>query len=206
MPESRGAPHIVVLASLFPSRMQPGRGCSSHERMFRVGRQFALAVVAPTPGFLFRSLLPVPHFRPGRTGYRMPGGRRRLVLWFGSPSPVCCKHWGGLMMALGALPQLRRLQAGKGAWTSSMPTSPCTERLRGHLLSRRLSSSRDLHHRLRGSETRHVEGTEARAFASWRPWAGRPASLPFRESLKGQPLVARARGRCRTRSGGGRRR
>ena len=68
-----GHPHIVVLSSLFPSRVQPGAGLFVRERMFRVGKYLPISVVAPTPWFPLQTLLRriKPHFRPGARAYQM---------------------------------------------------------------------------------------------------------------------------------------
>ena len=60
-------PHVVVLSSLFPSRVQPGAGLFVRERMFRVGAHLPLAVVAPQPWFPLQRLLRLlkPGYRPG---------------------------------------------------------------------------------------------------------------------------------------------
>lgn len=155
MPESRGAPHIVVLASLFPSRMQPGAGLFIRERMFRVGRQLPLAVVAPTPWFPFQSLLRrvKPHFRPGAPGYECQAG---VDVWYPRffSIPSLCKHWDGLMMALGAYPRLRRLKR-EGRLDVIDAHFAFPDGYAATLLGRWLQVPVTI--TLRGTETRHVE-------------------------------------------------
>lgn len=105
-------PKIVVLSSLFPSQQQPSSGLFVRERMFRVGSQLALAVVAPTPWFPLQGLLRrwKPGFRPGAPIHETQQGRD---VWF--PRFFCVpgvlKGLDGLFMALGALPRLRRLKS-----------------------------------------------------------------------------------------------
>lgn len=69
-------PSIVVLSSLFPSQVQPGAGLFIRERMFRVGRQLPLAVVAPVPWFPLQGLLRLlrPGFRPGAPRHERQAG------------------------------------------------------------------------------------------------------------------------------------
>ncbi|MCU0923546.1 MAG: glycosyltransferase family 4 protein, partial [Burkholderiaceae bacterium] len=60
-------PAVVVFSSLFPSTVQPGAGLFIRERMFRVGAQLPLAVVAPSAWFPGQGLIRrfKPAFRPG---------------------------------------------------------------------------------------------------------------------------------------------
>ncbi|MBL8352959.1 MAG: glycosyltransferase [Burkholderiaceae bacterium] len=104
-------PHIVVLSSLFPSALQPGAGLFIRERMFRVGAQLPLAVVAPSPWFPLQGLLRrwKPGFRPGAPHHESMQG---FEVWF--PRFLCfpgaLKGLDGTLMALGALPRLWRLR------------------------------------------------------------------------------------------------
>ncbi len=104
-------PHIVVLSSLFPSQIQPGAGLFVRERMFRVGKHLPLAVVAPTPWFPLQGLLRriKPNFRPGAPAYENQSG---IDVWYPRffSVPSLFKRLDGLMMALSALPRLRRLK------------------------------------------------------------------------------------------------
>ncbi|MDE2276160.1 MAG: glycosyltransferase, partial [Burkholderiales bacterium] len=104
-------PHIVVLSSLFPSRVQPGAGLFIRERMFRVGAQLPLAVVAPTPWFPLQGLLRRwrPGWRPGAPHHESQAG---FDVWYPRflSIPGALKGLDGFFMALGALPRLWRLQ------------------------------------------------------------------------------------------------
>jgi glycosyltransferase involved in cell wall biosynthesis len=103
--------HIVTLSSLFPSAVQPGAGLFIRERMFRVGRELPLAVVAPTPWFPGQGLLKrwKPGFRPGAPAYERQQG---VDVWFPRflSVPGALKGLDGLFMALAAWPRLRRLR------------------------------------------------------------------------------------------------
>ena len=111
MAGSDAAPHVVVLSSLFPSRLQPGSGLFIRERMFRVGRRLPLAVVAPSPWFPLQGLIRRwrPGFRPGAPQHELQTG---VNVWFPRfPSlPGLLKRLDGWAMALGAWPRLRALQ------------------------------------------------------------------------------------------------
>ena len=104
-------PHVVVLSSLFPSSLQPGAGLFIRERMFRVGGQLPLAVVAPTPWFPLQGLLR--RWRPGfRAGAPLHEQQSGFDVWFPRflSVPGVLKGFDGLFMALGALPRLWRLK------------------------------------------------------------------------------------------------
>lgn len=104
-------PRIVVFSSLFPSAVQPGAGLFVRERMFRVGRELPLAVVAPTPWFPLQSLLRRfrPGFRPGAPAHETQQGHE---VWFPRffSVPGVFKGLDGLAMALAAWPRLARLK------------------------------------------------------------------------------------------------
>ena len=104
-------PHIVVLSSLFPSSVQPGAGLFIRERMFRVGAQLPLAVVAPTPWFPLQGLLRRwrPGFRPGAPRHERQSG---FDVWFPRflSMPGAFKGLDGFFMALGAMPRLWQLK------------------------------------------------------------------------------------------------
>ncbi|MDH4393720.1 MAG: glycosyltransferase [Aquabacterium sp.] len=108
---THGAPHIVVLSSLFPNEMQPGAGLFVRERAFRLGARFPLCVVSPVPWFPLQGLL-----RKLRPGARPGAPRRESQQGFdvGFPRffsvPMLLRRLDGLAMALGAWPQLRRLK------------------------------------------------------------------------------------------------
>ena len=110
--ESKPAsPHIVVLSGLFPSQLQPGAGLFIRERMSRVAQHIPLSVVAPTPWFPLQSLLRIlkPHFRPGAPAYE---NQSNIDVWYPKflSIPSILKGFDGWLMALGALPRLRRLK------------------------------------------------------------------------------------------------
>nr|WP_240915019.1 glycosyltransferase [Rubrivivax benzoatilyticus] len=96
---------------MFPSAVQPGAGLFVRERMFRVGRELPLAVVAPTPWFPLQSLLRrfKPGFRPGAPRHETQQGHE---VWFPRfvSVPGALKGWDGLAMALAAWPRLARLK------------------------------------------------------------------------------------------------
>jgi glycosyltransferase involved in cell wall biosynthesis len=104
-------PHIVVFSSLFPSQMQPGAGLFIRERLFRVGTQLPLSVVAPVPWFPLQGLLRrwKPGFRRGAPTHEVQQG---TDVWYPRflSVPGVLKGWDGIMMALGAWPRLRRLK------------------------------------------------------------------------------------------------
>jgi len=107
----RSAPRIVVLSSLFPSRVQPIAGSFVRERMSRVARRLPVSVVAPTPWFPFQSVL-----RRLRAGFR-PGAPRHerqdgIDVWYPRyfSIPAIFKRCDGFFMALGAYPRLRALR------------------------------------------------------------------------------------------------
>ncbi len=104
-------PQVVVFSSLFPSSVQPGSGLFIRERMFRVGEQLPLAVVAPTPWFPLQSLLRRwrPGFRPGAPRHERQSG---FDVWFPRflSVPGALKGLDGFFMALGALPRLWQLR------------------------------------------------------------------------------------------------
>jgi glycosyltransferase involved in cell wall biosynthesis len=104
-------PHIVVFSSLFPSSRQPGAGLFIRERMFRVGRELPISVVAPTPWFPFQGL--IRRVRPGfRAGAPAHEVQQDVDVWFPRfvSVPGVLKRLDGWAMALGAWPRLRRLK------------------------------------------------------------------------------------------------
>ena len=104
-------PHIVVFSSLFPSDVQPGAGLFVRERMFRVGAQLPLCVVAPAPWFPLQNLLRRwrPGFRSGAPRHEQQSG---IDVWFPRflSVPGLLKRFDGFLMALGALPRLWQLK------------------------------------------------------------------------------------------------
>lgn len=101
----------MVLSSLFPSSVQPGAGLFVRERMFRVGAQLPLAVVAPQPWFPLQGLLRwfKPGFRPGAPRFEAQQGHD---VWFPRffSLPGLLKQCDGFFLALGAWPRLARLK------------------------------------------------------------------------------------------------
>jgi len=104
-------PQLVVLSSLFPSPAQPMAGVFIRERIFRVGRELPITVVAPQPWFPGQGLL-----RRLRPGYRPPAPAREVqqgvdVL---RPRALCLpaigRRFDALAMALAAFPVVRRLR------------------------------------------------------------------------------------------------
>ena len=111
MKSPRMDPHIVVLSSLFPNRLQPMAGLFVRERMFRVAEQLPLKVVAPVPWFPFQSLI-----RRIRPGFRplAPGTETQDRTTVYHPRffsiPGAFKSMDGLFMALGCLPRMWQLK------------------------------------------------------------------------------------------------
>lgn len=104
-------PSIVVLSSLFPSTVQPHAGLFIRERMFRVGRQLPMTVVAPIPWFPFQGVIRLwrPGFRPEPTRREIQDGVEILRPRFLS-APGILKVFDGLSMALASLATIRRLK------------------------------------------------------------------------------------------------
>ncbi|UCV17326.1 glycosyltransferase [Ferribacterium limneticum] len=147
-------PNIVVLSSLFPSSVQPGAGLFIRERMFRIGRKLPLTIVAPTPWFPLQNLIRrfKPHFRPGAPRHENQSG---IDVWFPRffSVPGVFKKLDGPMMALCALPRLRRLKAS-GQLDIIDAHFAYPDGYAASLLSRWLSVPFTI--TLRGTETRHV--------------------------------------------------
>ncbi|CAL1241843.1 Glycosyl transferase family 1 [Candidatus Methylocalor cossyra] len=105
------APRIVVFSSLFPSSVRPTAGVFIRERMFRVGAQLPLTVVAPVPYFPLQGLIRRwrPNYRPlpkpveEQQGFRVHYPRFLAV-------PGLFRTLDGLSMALCCLPLLWRLK------------------------------------------------------------------------------------------------
>lgn len=104
-------PSIVVVSSLFPSAVQPHAGLFIRERMFRVGRQLSMTVVAPIPWFPFQGLIRLwrPGFRPEPPRREIQDGIEILRPRFLS-APGVLKVFDGLSMALASLATVRRLK------------------------------------------------------------------------------------------------
>lgn len=109
--ERAQGPHIVVLSSLFPSRLQPGAGLFVRERAFRLGRRVPLVVVSPSPWFPMQQL--IRRFRPGfRPGAPRQETQDGVNVWYPRfvSLPGLFKWLDGWAMAIGAWPRLRALQ------------------------------------------------------------------------------------------------
>lgn len=148
-------PHIVVFSSVFPSRIQPGAGLFIRERMFRVGQQLPITVVAPSPWFPFQGLLRrlKPHFRPGAPRHERQAG---IDVWYPRfiSIPSLFKEFDGWLMALGAYRTLRRLKrAGQLDIIDAHFAYP--DGYAASLLGRWLKVPVTI--TLRGTEARHVE-------------------------------------------------
>jgi glycosyltransferase involved in cell wall biosynthesis len=108
---TQAGPHIVVFSTLFPNSAQPQAGVFIRERMFRVGRELPLTVVAPVPWFPFQSLLRLirPHFRPDVPRVEVQQGVTVLHPRFLSV-PGLFKSLDGVLLAIGARGTLARLK------------------------------------------------------------------------------------------------
>ena len=109
------APAVLVWSSLFPSAAQPQAGIFIRERMFRVGKHLPLTVISPQPWFPLQGLIRRfrPHFRPHAPRREQQMGIDILRPRFLSV-PGLFKQFDGFMMALGALPTVRRMvKAGR---------------------------------------------------------------------------------------------
>jgi glycosyltransferase involved in cell wall biosynthesis len=101
-----------VFSSLFPSPAEPLAGIFIRERMFRVGLELPITVVAPQPWFPLQVMLRrfKPGWRPDRPLEEILQGVRVLRPRYLSV-PGLLKSLDGWLMALGSLPTLRRLRA-----------------------------------------------------------------------------------------------
>ena len=102
---------IVVFSTLFPSARQPMAGLFIRERLFRVGQQLPLSVVAPVPWFPLQGLLRrlKPGFRPGAPAHEV---QQSHDVWFPRflSVPGLFKSWDGRLLALAAWPRLWALK------------------------------------------------------------------------------------------------
>ena len=122
-------PRLLVLSSLFPSRVQPSAGLFIRERMFRVGRVRPIVVVAPQPWFPGQSLIRRfrPHFRPmAPVRESMDGIEVHRPRFFSVPGLF--KRFDGVLMALGSAWTVRRLRA-----RTASECHRCALRLSGRL-------------------------------------------------------------------------
>ncbi len=102
-------PRILVLSSLFPNPGAPQAGVFIRERMFRVGKELPLRVVAPVAWFPCQQVLQKikPHFRPFKSVSEQLDGisvARPRFLCF----PGIFKSLDGVLMALSIFPMLWR--------------------------------------------------------------------------------------------------
>lgn len=108
-------PRLVVFSTLFPHPGQPNAGVFIRERMFRVGRELPLVIVAPVPWFPFQGLIRYfrPHFRPDAPRHEIQSGFEVFHPRFFS-IPGLFKSWDGLFMALGSLATLYKVKRERG--------------------------------------------------------------------------------------------
>ena len=108
-------PRLVVFSTLFPHPGQPHAGVFIRERMFRVGQELPLVVVAPVPWFPFQGLIRLfrRHFRPVAPYHEVQQGFDVYHPRFFS-IPGFFKAWDGFFMALGSYRLLTRLQRQQG--------------------------------------------------------------------------------------------
>jgi glycosyltransferase involved in cell wall biosynthesis len=103
-------PRVLVSTTLFPSTSQPSAGVFIRERMFRVGKELPLKVVAPQPWFPCQSLLRLlkPSFRPSAPPVEVQEGVEVLRPRFFCV-PGVLKSLDGIFLALSSYLTLRRL-------------------------------------------------------------------------------------------------
>ncbi len=108
-------PRLVVFSTLFPSRTQPTAGLFIRERMFRVGRQLPIVVVAPKPWFPLQGLIRLlrPGFRPREPRHEQQQGVHVYQPRFLS-IPGLAKSLDGMLMALSLYWPMKRLQKSFG--------------------------------------------------------------------------------------------
>lgn len=106
-------PRVLVFTTLFPSPAQPNAGVFIRERMFRVGGELPIKVVAPQPWFPFQGLLRRfrPSFRPPAPSREMQDGVEILRPRFFCV-PGLFKSLDGMFLALSGYSTLRRLRKG----------------------------------------------------------------------------------------------
>jgi len=105
-------PKIVVFSTLFPNAAQPYAGLFIRERMFRVGENLPLTVVAPVPWFPFQSFIRLwrPHFRPSIPFRECQSGIEVIHPKFLS-FPGFLKRLDGYFLAAGSFMVMRRLRS-----------------------------------------------------------------------------------------------
>ena len=115
LPEAIYIPRALVFTTVFPHAGQRHIGLFVRERMCRVAERLPASFVCPIPWFPGQSII-----RPYRPGFRPPAPRReeQLGIHVLHPRflsiPGVGKRWDGLLLALGALPTLRRLRQNPG--------------------------------------------------------------------------------------------
>lgn len=104
------APRLLVFSTLFPHPGQPQAGLFIRERMFRVGKELPLVVVAPVPWFPLQGLIRLflPHFRPAAPRHESQQGFEVLLPRF-LCVPGIAKRLDGLLLALSCWWCLRKL-------------------------------------------------------------------------------------------------
>lgn len=113
--KSDALPRVLVLTGVFPHSGQPHIGLFVRERMFRVADRLPTSFVVPIPWFPGQSII-----RRYRPGFRPPAPRRERQRGIDVLHPRFLsvpgigKRWDGLLLALGALPTLRRLRRNPG--------------------------------------------------------------------------------------------
>ncbi len=109
------SPRLVVFSTLFPNSAQPTSGVFIRERMFRVGSQLPIVVVAPKPWFPLQGLIRLvrPGFRPS-----VPRRERQQDVDVYQPRflsiPGLAKSLDGILMALSLYWPMKRLRARFG--------------------------------------------------------------------------------------------
>lgn len=161
-------PAILVWSSLFPSAVQPQAGSFVRERMFRVAKHLPVAVVSPQPWSPFDVLIRRfrPHFRPSVPRYEVIDGIEIFRPRYCSV-PGFLKRYDAILMAIGALPTVRRLiDAGRADLIDAHFTFPdgCAAAKVGAWTSRPVTIT------LRGTEARHIRDTDLRwrMIRAWR--------------------------------------
>ena len=108
-------PRLVVFSSLFPSSVQPNAGLFIRERMFRVGKELPIVVVAPVAWFPLQGLIRLFHsnYRPMPPQHEVQEGVEVMHPRF-LAIPGLFRQWDGLFMALGSLLTLAKLKRKLG--------------------------------------------------------------------------------------------
>lgn len=104
-------PNVVVFSTLFPNAAQPCAGLFIRERMFRVGQNLPMTVVAPVPWFPCQSLIRLwrPHFRPPVPFRENQSGIDVIHPKFLSV-PGLCKRLDGFFLAFCSFRVMRNLK------------------------------------------------------------------------------------------------